>query len=90
MHNPNLIASFSVWESPDELWAFVHNTLHGQFLRRAEEWFLPGKGYSYALWWVDPGQRPTIGEARDRVTQLQTEGASEVVFTFKEIGVPAA
>ncbi|MEM8980203.1 MAG: DUF3291 domain-containing protein [Pseudomonadota bacterium] len=81
---PTMIASFSVWESPQQLWQFVHKTVHGQFLRRGADWFHASVSYNYALWWVEPGHQPDIYEARDRVEALRANGPSAEVFTFKE------
>jgi len=80
-----MIASFSVWETPEALWQFVHKTVHGQYLRRGPEWFHKNLSYNYALWWVEPGVLPSIEEARVRVSSLQKSGPSEAVFTFKEL-----
>lgn len=80
--NPRLIASFSVWETPEALKDYVYKTVHGAFYRRGAEWFEPGATRGYALWWVPVGHRPTMAEARTKVEQLTTEGPSEAVFTF--------
>ena len=88
--NPHIIASFSVWETPEAFRTFVYETVHGAFLRRSREWFVPGSGANYALWWVPVGHIPTIAEARERVEKLIAEGPSERVFTFAELdGAPA-
>jgi len=79
------IASFSVWDSPDALWHFVHKTLHGAFLRRGDEWFEKAVSYNYALWWVPAAHIPDISEARARVTQLLRDGPGEEVFTFRDL-----
>lgn len=80
--NPTMIASFSVWQSPDALHAFVHKTVHGAFLRRGAEWFAPGTGVNYALWWVPVGHVPDIGEARTNVEHMLAHGAGDAVFDF--------
>ncbi|SMY07791.1 DUF3291 domain-containing protein [Flavimaricola marinus] len=79
---PTMIASFSVWESPEAFKAFVYKTVHGAFLRRGAEWFERGGSVNYALWWVPEGHIPSIEEARDRVEQLRAHGPSEAVFTL--------
>lgn len=86
--NDRLIASFSVWESPEALRAYVYQTVHGAFFRRAEEWFDPDATRGHALWWVQVGHVPSITEAREKVEALEAGGASDAVFTFAQ--VPAA
>lgn len=81
-----VIASFSVWEKPEDLKSFVYKTVHGAFFRRRDEWFEPGTRVNYALWWIEPGHVPEIFEAREKVGALITSGASDKVFTFTEVG----
>lgn len=81
-----VVAPFSVWERPDDLRSFVYNTVHGAFFRRREEWFEPGTRVNYALWWIAPGHVPEMAEARDRVDRLVSDGPSETVFTFDQLG----
>jgi len=83
--NPTLIASFSVWETPEALRDFVYKAVHGAFFSRRDEWFLPDAPRGYALWWVAKGHVPTMAEARDRVERLIADGPSEAVFTFDTI-----
>ncbi|MBF9061414.1 DUF3291 domain-containing protein [Rhodobacterales bacterium HKCCSP123] len=83
--NDRLIASFSVWESPEALRAYVYQTVHGAFFRRSDEWFEPGASRGHALWWVPVGHVPTITEARGKVDALAAEGPSEAVFTFAQL-----
>jgi heme-degrading monooxygenase HmoA len=84
--NPNVIASFSVWERPEDLRAFVYKTVHGAFYRRAEEWFEPGQGPTYLLWYIPRGHIPTIAEARARVDRYLSEGAGPEAFDFTYLG----
>ena len=86
--NDRLIASFSVWESPEALRAYVYQTVHGAFFRRAEEWFDPEATRGHALWWVPVGHMPSIVEAWEKVEALEAGGPSDAVFTFAQ--VPAA
>jgi hypothetical protein len=39
--NPRVIASFSVWETPEHFRDYVYKTVHGAFYRRGHEWFEP-------------------------------------------------
>lgn len=86
IEDQRVIASFSVWERPEDLKSFVYKTVHGAFFRRREEWFEPGTRFNYALWWIAPGHVPDIAEARERVDTLVANGPSTEVFTFAEVG----
>ncbi|MEM9249643.1 MAG: DUF3291 domain-containing protein [Pseudomonadota bacterium] len=81
VQNPRLIASFSVWQTPQALADYVFKTVHGAFLRRAAEWFEPGSG-GHALWPVRAGHIPDMAEAQDRVTRLERTGPCNEVFTL--------
>ena len=78
-----VIINISVWESIESLEIFMYKTLHSDFLRRRKEWFQKfGKAY-FAMWWTPEGQFPTIQDAVDKLDYLQTNGASDLVFDFK-------
>lgn len=83
--NDRLIASFSVWESPEALRDYVYRTVHGAFFRRAEEWFAPEESRGHALWRVPAGHIPSIEEARANIEALQRDGPTEAVFTFAQM-----
>lgn len=85
--NPTMIASFSVWETPEAFGHFVFKTVHGAFLKRGSEWFLPGEGARHVLWWVPAGTIPTIEEAREKVSKLERDGPSHAAFTFDTLPV---
>jgi hypothetical protein len=77
---PRIIASFSVWERPEDFRAFVYKTVHGAFYRRGHEWFEPEASRGYVLWWVPEGHVPGIAEARDRVERHRAQGAGPDAF----------
>jgi len=58
-----IIASYSIWETPEALKAFVYQGSHGTFYNRRAEWFDQDAPRGYVLWWVAPGHRPDITEA---------------------------
>ncbi len=80
--NTRVIASFSLWQSPEALEAFVYKTVHGAFYKRKALWFEPDGGPNYVLWWVPAGMRPTITDARSRVEAIQSQGATANAFDF--------
>lgn len=80
--HPRLAATLSVWEGAKALSAFVHDTIHGSFVKRREEWFDPAEAPRYVLWDVPAGHRPDIHEALARLTQLTTDGPSGAAYDF--------
>ncbi len=80
--DPRTIASFSVWETPEALRSFVYRTVHGAFYRRKAEWFVPGSGVNYVLWWVPVGTVPGFEDARRRVETIAQHGPTEHAFDF--------
>ena len=87
----DLLINLTVWESVDDLRAYVLDSDHVTFLRRRLEWFerveeLPG----VTLWWIPAGTLPSIDEAIERCHRLRDHGPSERAFTFKDrFGPPA-
>ncbi len=78
-----IIINMSVWESVDALAAFVYSAAHSPVLRRRRDWFeRMDQAYS-ALWWIEPGQTPTIAEAEHRVRFLREHGPTPHAFTLR-------
>ena len=85
---PRIIASFSVWETPETFGQFVEKTVHGAFVRRGADWFLPGQGLRHVMWWVTPGHIPDMIEARKAVDHLVAHGPDDQVFTLSSVPSP--
>ncbi|MCP4307581.1 MAG: DUF3291 domain-containing protein [bacterium] len=83
--NDRIITSFSVWETPEALKGFVYHGAHGAFYSRRSEWFDQGAPRGYVLWWIAPGDIPSITEAWRKVDMLEAEGPSDAAFTFAEL-----
>jgi hypothetical protein len=81
--NPNELVNMSVWQSVDALKHCMFKTHHIDFLKRKKEWFETVTEQTYALWWVPVGHYPSIQEAKDRLTLLNTNGETAEAFTFK-------
>jgi heme-degrading monooxygenase HmoA len=77
-----LMINMSVWESIDDLAAFVYRSAHVDVMRRRREWFEHMRLYM-ALWWVPAGHVPTTAEARARLDHLAEHGPTPFAFTFK-------
>jgi hypothetical protein len=82
--NPRLIASFSVWETPEHLRDYVYKTVHGAFFKRADAWFEPDGLRGHILWHVPVGHVLTLAEARTRFEAFAETGPTEDTFTFSE------
>lgn len=86
-----IIVNLSVWESFESLKAFVYRGAHADVMRRRGEWFEKFDGFYLALWWIDAGHIPTVEEAKERLEELNREGASERAFPFQQaFAAPAA
>jgi hypothetical protein len=57
-------------------------------MRRRREWFEQFESAFVALWWVEAGHIPTVGEAKQRLVYLDTHGPTAGVFTFKQPFAP--
>ena len=84
-----LMLNMSVWESLEDLRAFVYSSpAHLDVLRRRREWFEEMAELFVVLWWVEAGHIPTIGEAEERLTLLRAIGPSPDAFTFRRHFAP--
>jgi hypothetical protein len=78
-----ILINMSVWETVEDLAAFVYGEAHLAVLRRRREWFERLKDAYAALWWVPRGHIPTTVEAEDRVKHLRANGPTPRAFTLK-------
>lgn len=83
-----IIVNMSVWESIDDLRAYVYKSAHAAPMRRRREWFKHFDGAYMVLWWVEAGHTPSVGEARQRLRQLAAQGPTADAFTFKQPFAP--
>jgi len=74
--------TLSVWRSAEELRHYVHDTVHGAFLRRRAEWFEPLEDATYVIWPVPAGHVPTIEEGAARLAALRAHGPTPAAFDF--------
>lgn len=79
-----ILINMSVWESLEELRAYVFESSHRELLRQRREWFEKFEGVYAALWWVPAGHRPSIEEAKQRLAHLAANGPTPFAFTFKD------
>ena len=69
-----IIVNMSVWESLEDLRAYVYKSAHTAVMRRRREWFEQFEGAYVALWWVEAGHIPTVGEAKERLRTWRRTG----------------
>ena len=79
-----ILVNMSVWQSPESLRAFVYDDAHRSYLKRRREWFEKLGEAVTVLWWVPGGQRPTTGQARERLEHLRKHGVTEYAFGLQD------
>ena len=79
-----LLINVTVWQSIDALADFTYRTAHAELFKGRKRWFEPPTAAHMALWWVPAGHRPTLAEAFDKLTRIQTAGPTPAAFTFKQ------
>jgi heme-degrading monooxygenase HmoA len=86
--DPLVLFNMSVWESVEALHAYTYRTAHAEVYAARRRWFADVKavvgGHALAMWWVPAGERPTVAEAKERLSLITAEGPSERAFTFKK------
>jgi Domain of unknown function (DUF3291) len=88
--DPLMIVNMSVWESVEALHGFAYQTIHRRFVQRRREWFEPFGAAYMALWWVDEGTIPEIGEGQRRLAHLERFGPTAYAFGFTKRFPPAS
>ena len=78
-----ILVNMSVWESVEDLNAFVYRSPHFEVFRRRREWTEHMDRAYLALWWIHAGTIPTVEEGRRRLDLLIEHGPTPDAFTFK-------
>lgn len=78
-----ILVNMSVWESVEDLNAFVYRSPHFEVFRRRREWTEHMDRAYLALWWIHAGTIPTVEEGRRRLDLLIEHGPTPEAFTFK-------
>ena len=79
--NPLELVNMSVWETVDELKAYVYRTEHVDFFRRRAEWF-EADAKRLVLWNVTAGSVPALDDAVRRLEFLERHGPTVYAFGF--------
>ena len=77
-----MIVNLSVWDGLESLRAYVYAPGHVEVLRSRRRFFVPMETPHLVLWWVPDGHRPTLEEARERLTLLERNGPGPDAFTL--------
>lgn len=83
-----IIVNMSVWETIEDLKAFVYNGRHLDVLRQKKEWFVKIEQAYVVLWYIPAGHVPTIEEAKKRLRSLEQHGPTQYAFNFKSAFSP--
>ncbi|MDX2215161.1 MAG: DUF3291 domain-containing protein [Oculatellaceae cyanobacterium bins.114] len=78
-----ILFNLSVWESLEQLQAYVYKSAHGEIMRKRRQWFEQFEGMYFALWWVEAEHIPSVIEAKQRLDYLNEQGVSRWAFNFK-------
>jgi hypothetical protein len=82
LDDERLIVNMSVWETIEDLTAFVYRSGHVAVMRRRREWF-ERIAFHMVLWWVPEGHLPAVAEGMERLAHLRAHGPSPQAFTFR-------
>ena len=96
-HSPwvaEIAAQQRPFESIDALHAYTYRTAHAEVYAARRQWFAETKavvgGHALAMWWIRPGEIPTVADAKARLDDITANGPSERAFTFKKRFPPPA
>jgi len=80
----SFVINLSVWETIEDLHAYVYRSEHTPFVGRRREWFEPHAEPHMTMWWIEAGHVPRIDEAMARLELIRQNGPSLDAFTFKQ------
>ena len=84
LESPQLADFVANLEPVNALRDYVYRSAHADVLRRRQEWFEQMAEAHVALWWLEAGTLPTLGDARERLMTLRAEGPTQQAFTLRE------
>ncbi len=86
--NPNMLVNMSIWQDVQSLYSFVYTTVHAKIMKGKPTWFSHLKSHNTVMWWVKAGRIPTLDEAKEKLSHLDTHGPSTTAFTFSDCYTP--
>ncbi len=85
-----MAATLSIWETPEHLERYVHRTVHGRFLKRRADWFVPQGVPNYVVWPIADRHVPDAAEAVERMRMLWARGPTKDGYDFRWLRAQAA
>ena len=82
--DPKILVNISLWQSVEQLKAYVYKSLHADFFVRRRKWFEKYRGEHFAMWWIEAGHLPTMEEGKAKLEYLELHGDTLECFTFAE------
>ncbi len=82
-NDDRIIVNMSVWETYEDLQAFVYKGRHAEVLKNRRLWFVNFGQPFTAFWHIPAGSIPTVSEAIERLTHLQQHGPTAFAFDVK-------
>lgn len=79
-----LFYNMSVWESLEDLRQYAFKSAHTEMLHERRQWMVDFDRASLAMWWIMPGQFPTVAESARRLRAVQERGPTSFAFTFAQ------
>jgi len=83
--DPHMLVNLSLWESVEDLKAYIYNGDHLAIFQRKKEWFQTMKEAHMVLWWVKQGNLPRAEEAKKKLEYFIQNGPSQEAFGFRNI-----
>ena len=77
-----ILFNMSVWETLDDLKNYVYSSKHIELLKSKASWFTKLSEAHLALWWIEKDSIPTVEEALEKLSLIQTKGPSPDAFNF--------
>lgn len=84
-NDPKMLVNLSVWESVEDLKAYLYNGDHLSVFLRKKEWFEPMKTAHMVLWWIEAGTIPTAQDGKAKLEYLIEHGHSPAAFGFRNM-----
>lgn len=78
------VITMAAWTSFEALHQFTYRQIcHRDSMKRLRDWADRSIGAQLAMWWHPKGQRVSIEDGWEKITQLRAEGPSSEVFTLQ-------
>jgi hypothetical protein len=82
-NDERIIINWSIWESVEQLEAFVYKSFHTEIMKKQRQWFEKLGKPHYVIWKIPVGHIPTFEEANERLEHLEKHGPSAYAFNFR-------